>query len=105
MPSPTKGRYVVYIIDLPAGFRPQTVHQVPDVLTGANAYARKLPAYAALGFVVAYNKRKLANRLTDRKWAVAVAGRLTDSKSFDKWALEDQAAALGSVDQAGRGAT
>lgn len=93
MSSPVRGRYSVYIVELPVGYRPQSVHCVPDVLLGAEVYARKLPAYAALGFVVAYNKRQAAERWPDRKWAIAVAGRLTGSTSYDQWALEDQAAA------------
>lgn len=94
MSSPVRGRYSIYIVELPVGFRPQSVHCIPDVLLGAEVYARKLPAYAALGFTVAYNKRQVAERWPDRKWAIAVAGRLPGSTSYDQWALEDQQAAL-----------
>jgi hypothetical protein len=80
---------MVYIIDLPAGFRPQTVHQVPDVFSGTEMFARRLPTYAAFGFVVAFNKHQLAERIPDRKWAIAVNAKL-DVRGLNEHARRDR---------------
>jgi hypothetical protein len=64
------------------------------VFSGAEAYSRKLPAYAAIGFAVVFNKRQLAERLSDRKWAIPVSGAIADPVAFNRWAQNERETGL-----------
>ena len=104
MSSSLKGRQSVYIIDLPVGWQPQSPFATPEVFHAGEAYARKLPAYAAIGFALAFNKHQLANRLADRKWAITIIGRPVNGAPLDAWAMEDREQALakaGAIDTSG----
>lgn len=71
--SKRKGcKTAVYLCTVPAAFRPQSPWHFPPVVLEAELYAKNLSRHDARGFARAFNKAASANRLADRKWAMAV---------------------------------
>jgi hypothetical protein len=70
--SSKKGRCAIVIVELAAGYRPETPHTLPERFLAGELYAKNLGLCHVLGFVATFNKHQLATGLVDRRWAVAV---------------------------------
>lgn len=64
-------RTAVYLLAVPATFRPQSPWEFPPVVLHAELYAKNLSRHDARGFARAFNKAAIASRLADRQWAMA----------------------------------
>jgi len=89
MSSSMHGRYAVFVVDLPPGVKPPSPFTIPTYFVNPARYVAKVPLYVAAGFALAFNKHQLAERMPDRKWALAVCGRIGNGRPLDEWARQD----------------
>lgn len=68
-----KGRQAVYLVDVPADWKPQRLWDVPPSFSRGELYAKNLKPKEALGFARTHNKNEVqaiqAGRGTG-KWAI-----------------------------------
>jgi len=65
-----RGRQAVYLVTVPADWKPSSPWSVPPSFENGEVYAKNLPMYQAQGFARTFNKRQIEDRMPGRKWAV-----------------------------------
>ncbi len=65
-----RGRQAIYLVVVPADFRPCSFWTVPDSFTDAVIVAKNLHMWEALGYARSHNRRAVQNRVPGRKWAI-----------------------------------
>ena len=71
MPTSYGEKAAVYLVTVPADWKPQRPWDYPPTFEGGELYVKNVSGTQAAGAAFAFNKKAIGDSMKDRRWAIA----------------------------------